>query len=102
MLPITYKVFSYKKFCLNTFVIYIYNIQFTVLNSIIIWLFLIEIIFHYFIFTVRVEFHCDVYIVTRAFSHASFLRSNGVCRPVPDPEAEHEGSADLRRPLRAL
>jgi len=48
-----------------------------------------------------VEFHCDIYIVTRAFSHASFLRSNGVCRPVSDPEAEHEGSADLRRLLRA-
>jgi len=63
--------------------------------------FLFKTIFHYFVFTITVEFHCDIYIVTRAFSHASFLRSNGVCRPVSDPEAEHEGSADLRRLLRA-
>lgn len=39
--------------------------------------------------------------VARASGHPCLLRSNGVCRPVFDPEAEHVGCADLRTPLRA-
>lgn len=57
---------------------------------------LLEINFYDFILTIRKELY-NIYVVTRVFSHACFLRSNSVCHPVFDPEAKREGNTDLRQ-----
>lgn len=50
---------------------------------------------------IRVEFYCDIDVVTRASGHTRVFPAAMACaRPVFDPEAEHDGSADLRTPLR--